>query len=728
MSSSGLTTGGGLLSSSGLTTGAGLLSSSGLTTGEGLLLSSGLTTGGALFGNLTVGGGLIPSSRLTVGEGGLLSSSGFTIGGGLLSYGGLRRLSSSSSTVEHSSVGITVVSSSTTISSLSTGNFSIGGLLSSGGLTTHSALMTGGGLLSSGGLTTGRDLFSSGSLTSEGSKLSSSWNLATLHGVDSNVQSSVPVTSGLISTSSPMFQYTVPLMATSSLLTSSDFSLGSGLMAGSSLSPSKSSPSVASNMTSRTGIHLDTVLIPTGSLVTSSGHSPSSGLLTAGDLKVSSGLSLSITSEAPSSTKQAATVTTSTVEWPAHVQAILDSSTFDINKFLSSLQATNYSHLAQQHVTSTAVSKGDDEVTGGVIMSSVSSSPANVTSDDDQSLTDDQSMTDDLTSSQSSLTDITATLVSSSMMTSSVTTGVTTPLLITSTHCMTTTIPSSTGHHAFTTVSSTELHYTFASYTSPLASSPYNYSSPLSSTASAPYAGHLRTSVTLQSSLTAMQGYLFTATTTSMVTPSAGVVSKASSSSLHTLSLEDLERQTSTPTLPLNLPLSAMVTQSNSSVSASSYTSSDLSVSSSHLLCTSRSAPLSSKYYTPLTTGVSITPSLRESSLTTTSTIALSTPNNVRRQIFPSSSSLITSPSSSTSRHSVSLVYSSPSSVTLPPDDIIAVKQLKALHTPSSVTLSKPCCVGDSVQTQIPITNSCERWIQCKAQVIQLYRDAKQVQ
>ena len=115
------------------------------------------------------------------------------------------------------------------------------------------------------------------------------------------------------------------------------------------------------------------------------------------------------------------------------------------------------------------------------------------------------------------------------------------------------------------------------------------------------------------------------------------------------------------------------------------------------------------------------------SSLPVSSTTALSTPGNVRRQIFPPGSiSHVTSPSSSVSTHSVSLVYSSASNLILSSDDV-DVKQLKALHTPSSVTLSKPCCVGDSVQTHIPITNSCERWIQCKAQVIQLFRDSKQV-
>ena len=767
-SSSGLTTGGGLSSSNGLTTGGGLSSSSGLTTGGGLS-SSGLITGGSLlFTSVTVGGGLLPSSGLTVGGGlsssgnltigegltlgglssnggltaeGLLSSRSLTIGGGLLPSGGLtigRSLSSSSDLnfegLSTSSIAADLPSvSSVTISDLLLLN--TGALLSSSGLTTggglsSGGLITGGGLSSSGGLTSDGVIVSNGSLTNKGGLLSNR-DLVTLSSEQSSVSLTGIFTSaggiisgGSLTSTSPVFQH---LITTSSLLTSSGFTLGSGLMISSGLSPSKGSCSAGSDLMARTDLHLP----PSGGLVTSSDYSPSSGLLTAGGLKLSSGLSPSITSEITPTThygishNQPPTTSTSTVEWPSHVQAILDSSTFDVNQFLSSLQ-TNYSQLTQQVTTALPAVTVNNEVTSSV-GSSVSSSTSVVTSDDEESITNDVIL--------SSLNDIAGTLVSSivtaAIVTSTLTTStVTTPLI--SSISRTTTAPS-LDHLTFTTTTtttttvSTQLQSTVpvtSLYTSPLTTGLYNYSYP--SLSSAPYpAGQSRT--TLQSSVSAVQGIPFT----------GGVITTlASSSSLHTLSLEDLERETSTPTLPFDLlPSSTMhnkSSSSSSSLSATSYTaSSDVISSSGYLLGTSRSAPLSSKYYTPLsaTARVNITPSLHVSSSslpkTVDSSLLLSSPSNVRRQIFPPSNApKVTSSSSSVSKQNVSLVYSSANTVS---EDTGSIKQLKALHTPSSVMLSKPCCVGDSVQTHIPITNSCERWIQCKAQVIQLYRDSKQV-
>lgn len=472
---------------------------------------------------------------------------------------------------------------------------------------------------------------------------------------------------------------------------------------------SKSSCSAGSDVMARTGLHVNTAS------VTSSGYSPSSGLVTVGGLKLSSGLSPSMTSEiTPSMQQQPTTISTatiSTVEWPSHVQAILDSSTFDVKQFLSSLQAS-HGQLTQQ--VNTALPLTDDEVASSVVMSSsVSSSSTSV-----QEVTSDEeeSVTNHLISS--SLTDIAGTLVSSIVTTNEPIT-VTSPLTITTGATSIATVPSLT----FTTTAavSTQLQSTTpltSLYTSPSATSLYHHFSP-----SALYtAGQLRTT-TPQSSISAVKGVPFTTTTSTITT-------LASSSSFCMLSLEDLERDTSTPTLPINLlPSTAAVhNKSLSSLSTLSCTTASdaLSLGSSHLLGASRSAPLSSKYYTPLVAaGVTITPVQSSLPMTVNSSIALSSSGNVRRQIFPSNNApKITSPGSSLSKQNVSLVYSSAGTVS---EDIGSVKQLKALHTPSSVTLSKPCCIGDSVQTHIPITNSCERWIQCKAQVIQLYRDSKQV-
>ena len=763
ISSNSLTTGGGLSSSMGLTIGRSLLSSSGFTTQGGLLPTSSLTVGGGLSssGSLSVGGGLTSNSGLTLGEGlssnggltagGLLPSKSLTIGGSLLPSGGLNIESLSTSSI---STGLPSISSVTIGDFLSHGNLNTGTLFSSSsltgrGLSSSSNLTTGGGLLSNGSLT-GGGLFSNGGLTSGGVVVSSSsaneGSLST--SVQTGLQSSVSLTGSLaggiisgssLTSTSPIFQH---LHTTSSLLTSSGFSLGSGLitssgfslgsglmtssgfplwsglMTSSGSSPLKSSHSADSGLMARTSIN-NTALSSTGDFVTSSGYSPSSGLLTVGGLKLISGLSPSITSEITPSTEQP-TATTSTVEWPSHVQAILDSSTFDVKQFLLSLQA-NHGQLTQQ--VNTALPVTDDEVNSSVIMSSsVSSSTSvqEVTSDEEESVTND------LVSS--SLTDIAGTLVSSIVTANEPAAA---PPLTTSTGATSiTTAPSltfTTTTAAAATVSTQLQSITSLTslYTSPSATGMYNYSS-----LSAPYAAEQLRTTTPHSSVSTVKGIPFTTTTGTITT-------LVSSSSFHTLSLEDLERETSTPTLPINLPPStALHNKSLSSLSTLSYTTASDAVSSgsSRLLGISRSAPLSSKYYTPLVAvaaaaaRVTITPSLHVQSLpkTVNSSIALSSSGNVRRQIFPPSNApKITSPSSSSIRkQNVSLVYSSAGTVS---ENISSVKQLKALHTPSSVTLSKPCCIGDSVQTHIPITNSCERWIQCKAQVIQLHRDSKQV-
>ena len=743
--SNGLITGGGLSSSSSLTIGGGLLSNSGLTIGRGLLSSKSLTTGGGLLSstgrgssltignvpttareglsttsvtissllsnsNLSTSGGLLSSSNLAT-SGGLLSSSNLATGGGLLS--------SSNST------GLLSATSGT----LSTG----GGLLSTGGLT------TGGGLLSTGGLTTGGGLLSTGGLITKGGLLSSSGltALSSWQTIDTNLQSGVSLTSnfmlgsgltshggltsgGSLTSTSPTFKHETPFIKTSSLLTSSGLSLGSGLTPSSGLVAAKSTPAIGSDY------HINSALI------TSSGYSLSSGLLTAGGLKLSSDLPLSTTSgasEHPHSITTSTVTTSSTVEWPSHVQAILDSTAFDVNKFLSSLQMNNKQLTevtSSSDVLPTAiVSKSSDDVVGGVVMSSVSSSSASSVEEDDatsDSSDDDQSVVSDHVTSHDPLINVVGTLITTPIPVS--TKGLSIPSLTTTITTLSSSIITSPLHYAppssthLSTVTQLSSSLTASLHTSPPAKSLYNNYSlqPLSSTHGSS-AGESRP----QSSL-----YPFT-TAITMVTTPTHIVSK-SASSLTSLSLEDLERGTSTPKLSDNLlPLA---THGRSILSTSSFATSvggDIdTLATSHLLSTSKSAPFSSKYCTPslfLTTA----PSIHTSPLITT--VPLSTPN-VCRQIFPSSSGGLND-TPSISRRSVSLVYSSASKVTFSSSASVKeeedVKQLKALHTPSSVTLSKPCCVGDSVQTLIPITNSCERWIQCKAQVIQLYRDTKQV-
>ena len=789
LSSRGIATGGGLLSSSGLMMGGVLSLSSGSTTGGDLLSSSdlkltgGLSTsnlaaeGELLFANVTAGGGLLPGGGLTHGSlttgeglasnnglslgglsaGDLLSSRSLTIGGGVLSGGVFTAGGSLTSGSDLNNEGLLTAgmaegvplaarmsssSSSITISGLpSCSNFGV--------LPSSKSLTTGGGLLLSGNLITGgvtkKSLDIEDSLLSNRDQPTLSSEQTSIQGV---LQSSVSVTamvtspSGLISSgsltppsgltssgsliSASLGKHGIPYTTTGGLLTSGNFYLGSGLMSSSGLSPLKGSTSVGKDSMAGAGLHVDAALSSSGILVTSSGYSPSSGLLTVSGLKLSSGLSPSVTSEiAPSMqhgvshSQPSAITTTNTAQWPSHVQAILDSSTFDADKFLLSLQ-TNYGHLTQQVTTAmpavTTAATANDELTNDVaatsdiVLSSVSS-----TDSEQEIISDDELVTDDI-SSQSSLTNVAGSLMSSKVA-SAVASIVTSSLSISKPTVTTRSSITPTIHHLATVLTLPSTTSVSSLSTSTLASTLYSSSSLIS----APH-DQLRI-ITPRLSVVGVTASM------SITNTLAGSVN---SSSLHMSSLQDLERETSTPTLPITLIPTATTHTSWSKMSytrSSGDSSNVISSGSVYSLSTSRSAPLSSSYYTPLSASAGATSSLRVSS-SLSKVVCSSGTANVRRQIFPSSNTpSITSPSNSVSRHNVSLVYlSSTSDVAVPSSaDVSGVKQLKALHTPSSVTLSKPCCVGDSVQTHIPITNSCERWIQCKAQVIQVYRDNKQV-
>ena len=795
--SSGLTPGGGLVSSSGIKTGGGLFSSSGLTMGGVLSLSSGLTTGGGLLSNsdlkltgglstshlaaerellltnVTAGGCLLPGGglthgNLTIGEsltsnsgsslgdlsaGGLLSSGSLTIGGGLLPGGVVTAGGSLTSGSDFNNEGLLTAGMAEGVplaARMSSSSITVSGLPSYNNFRTlpsGNSLTTGGGLLLSSDLITGG--VKKESLANEDS-LSSNRDQPTFS-VQDVLQSSVSVTtmvtssSGLISNSSLTLpsgltsggslisaspvKHRMPHVTTGSLLTSANFSLGSSLMSNSGLSPLKGSSSVGKVFMAGTGLHVDAILSPSGALITSSGYSPSSGLLAVSGLKLSSGLSPSITAEiAPnmqhgvSHSQPSATTTTNAVQWPSHVQAILDSSTFDVDKFLLSLQ-TNYSHLTQQvtpavPAVKTAVT-GNDELTSDVtatsdiVLSSVSST------DSEQEITsDDELVTDDI-SSQSSLTNVAGSLMSS-MVTTTVESIVTSSLSISKPAVTTLSSITPSIHHPTLTTAPTLPSTTPISSlsTSPFASTLF----PSSSLISTPY-DQLRT-ITPRSSEVGV---------TASISITSTLAGSINSSNLYMSSLQDLERETSTPTLPIILMPTATTHTSWSKMSytkSSGISSNVISPDSVHSLSASRSAPLSSNYHTPLSASIGVTSSLRLSSSSKLVDSSATFGANVRRQIFPSNNTpRITSPGSNVNRHNVSLVYSSSASDVAVPSavDVSGVKQLKALHTPSSVTLSKPCCVGDSVQTHIPITNSCERWIQCKAQVIQVYRDNKQV-